>query len=133
MRQLYRRTERIVMQGRGQSTVPLAPVRPDLFGDGEEGAYEKKLYDAYRAILKTHKEQEKTAPHVAQRAESLMVLLRGLASLQEPLNAFFDGVKVQCDDEAQRENRLNLLGSLCMLFHGVVDFQALQNRHMADT
>ncbi|MCB1689430.1 MAG: glycine--tRNA ligase subunit beta [Halioglobus sp.] len=51
--------------------------------------------------------------------------LNSLASLRAPVDAFFDGVMVNDDDEALRQNRLNLLKQLRDLFLGVADISLL--------
>ena len=48
-----------------------------------------------------------------------------LAGLKEPIDAFFDGVMVNADDEALRNNRLNLLKDLRELFLQVADISQL--------
>ncbi len=48
-----------------------------------------------------------------------------LASLREPVDAFFDGVMVNADDDALRNNRLNLLKALRDLFLQVADISQL--------
>jgi len=51
--------------------------------------------------------------------------LRALASLREPIDLFFDNVMVMADDEALKNNRLALLGSLRALFLDVADISRL--------
>ena len=48
-----------------------------------------------------------------------------LAGLREPVDAFFDGVMVNAEDEALRANRLNLLKALRDLFLQVADISQL--------
>ncbi|RUR35794.1 glycine--tRNA ligase subunit beta [Vreelandella populi] len=48
-----------------------------------------------------------------------------LATLREPVDAFFDDVMVMADDEAARRNRLALLASLQALFLKVADISLL--------
>lgn len=48
-----------------------------------------------------------------------------LADLRAPVDAFFDGVMVNAEDEALRHNRLNLLKQLRDLFLGVADISLL--------
>lgn len=49
-----------------------------------------------------------------------------LASLKEPVDAFFDGVMVMVEDESIRNRRLALLYSVESLFNGLADFSKLQ-------
>lgn len=51
--------------------------------------------------------------------------LTALAALREPVDAFFDGVMVNADNEALRNNRLNLLTALRALFLQVADVAQL--------
>lgn len=53
-------------------------------------------------------------------------LLKLLASLKEPVDAFFDKVMVMVDDEAIKANRLALLALLQHLLQGVADIALLQ-------
>lgn len=53
-------------------------------------------------------------------------LLKLLASLKEPVDAFFDKVMVMVEDEAIKANRLALLASLQKLLQGVADISLLQ-------
>ncbi len=54
-------------------------------------------------------------------------LLRLLADLREPVDAYFDAVMVMADDPALRANRIALLGRLRNLFLHVADISMLQN------
>ena len=49
-----------------------------------------------------------------------------LASLREPVDAFFDNVMVMADDEALKQNRLTLLNDLRNLFLQIADISLLQ-------
>lgn len=53
-------------------------------------------------------------------------LLKLLASLREPIDAFFDQVMVMVDDELVKANRLALLVQLQSLLQGVADISLLQ-------
>jgi glycyl-tRNA synthetase beta chain len=48
-----------------------------------------------------------------------------LATLRDPVDTFFDGVMVNVEDDALRNNRLNLLRQLRQLFLGVADISLL--------
>lgn len=52
--------------------------------------------------------------------------LSQLASLREPVDAFFDNVMVMADDEALKQNRLTLLNDLRNLFLQIADISLLQ-------
>ena len=53
-------------------------------------------------------------------------ILNQLASLREPVDAFFEHVMVMVDDQAQKNNRLNLLARLQALLQGVADISLLE-------
>jgi glycyl-tRNA synthetase beta chain len=53
------------------------------------------------------------------------VLLRTIASLRGPVDAFFDGVMVMAKEEKVRTNRLALLTSVARLFQGIADFSKI--------
>jgi glycyl-tRNA synthetase beta chain len=53
--------------------------------------------------------------------------LAAMAALQPPVDAFFEQVMVNVDDEAVRNNRLALLQQLRQLFLGIADISLLQN------
>ena len=53
--------------------------------------------------------------------------LSQLASLKEPVDAFFDDVMVMDDDMAVRTNRINLLRQLNQLFLQIADISELQS------
>ncbi len=67
----------------------------------------------------------KIAPLVASGDYGTALLQ--LASLREPVDAFFDSVLVMAEDSALRRNRLALLASLERLFLAVADFSRLQD------
>ena len=67
--------------------------------------------------------QEKTAALLARGAYS--DALAGMATLQAPVDAFFDGVMVNAEDPALRSNRLNLLKALRDQFLEVADISQL--------
>jgi glycyl-tRNA synthetase beta chain len=48
-----------------------------------------------------------------------------LADLRDPVDAFFEDVMVNAEDDALRQNRLNLLKQLRELFLGVADISLL--------
>jgi len=52
--------------------------------------------------------------------------LKILASLKQPIDAFFDGVLVMHEDPGVRENRLKLLNRALSLYLGFADFSALR-------
>jgi glycyl-tRNA synthetase beta chain len=49
-----------------------------------------------------------------------------MAALRGPVDGFFEAVKVNADDPALRENRLNLLAGLRAALHRVADFSRIE-------
>ena len=70
---------------------------------------------------------EQLAPQVDGQfaARDFAGALTQLASLREPVDAFFDGVMVMADDAAVRNNRIALLARLADLFNRVADISLL--------
>ncbi len=58
--------------------------------------------------------------------EDFASAMQQMAALRVPVDAFFDGVKVNADDKQVRENRLNLLASLRATLHQVADFSKIE-------
>ncbi len=99
---------------KNESPLP-ASVDPGLFVDREESELHRKVVD------------------MASRVTPLLEngdyqgVLKALAGLRNPVDAFFDEVMVMAEDPKQRGNRLALLNELSGLFLGVADISALQS------
>lgn len=88
-------------------------IKPELF----ETEPEKTLYACY---------QEIEQPFIAAAAKGdYHEALKLLVSLSQPIDSFFDGVMVMCEDQAVRANRLSLLKSLVNLFGRIARFASL--------
>ena len=59
-------------------------------------------------------------------AEDFAAAMRHMAALRKPVDAFFDGVKVNAEDAKIRENRLHLLASLRAALHQIADFSRIE-------
>ncbi|MCC6706938.1 MAG: glycine--tRNA ligase subunit beta [Gammaproteobacteria bacterium] len=96
-------------------TPPAAVIDDTLLAD----AAERELAARYAAL----------APQAEQlfNAREYTRYMELLASLREPVDAFFDGVMVMCDDAALRANRLALLARLHALFTRVADIARLHD------
>ncbi len=81
-------------------------------------AQEVALADAYSAL------KAELSPLFANK--EYQQALTKLASLREPIDAFFDNVMVMADDEAVKINRLTLLSELRASFFNVADISLLQ-------
>ena len=93
---------------------------------GECGEVDPALlqHDAEKQLLNA---LEALAPQVDAlfAAHDFAAALARLASLKEPVDAFFDGVMVMAEDMAVRANRLALLSRLAALFNRVADISLL--------
>jgi glycyl-tRNA synthetase beta chain len=68
----------------------------------------------------------KTAITPLLEKEGFGAAMQQMAALRVPVDAFFDGVKVNADDKQVRENRLNLLAALRATLHQVADFSRIE-------
>lgn len=93
------------------------------------------LSDAVRASVLKEAEEIRLATHLVVLRDKLQPYfaegryqeaLEELAELREPVDAFFDKVMVNADDEELRINRLTLLAKLRELFLQVADISLLQ-------
>ena len=87
---------------------------PALFVEQQERA----LADAITAV---EGETEK-----AIAAEDYAAAMSAFARLRGPVDAFFDGVTVNSDDGAVRENRLKLLSGIRAATRQVADFSKIE-------
>ena len=62
----------------------------------------------------------------ALEKEDFAAAMRQMAALRGPVDAFFDGVKVNDEDPKLRDNRLNLLAALRAALHQVADFSRIE-------
>jgi glycyl-tRNA synthetase beta chain len=87
-----------------------AVINTSLFQDPSETA----LYEAYLTVKK------RVSLHLDQG--NFAQALRDMASLRDPVDAFFDAVLVMADDPDIRKNRLTLLERISSLFDSIADF-----------
>lgn len=88
-------------------------VNSDLLVEDAERALSHAINDA------------KEASAAALTAGNYTAALSSLASLQEPVDNFFDNVMVNADDDSVRQNRLALLQNLRELFLQIADISVL--------
>ncbi len=94
-------------------TRPAGAVQIDLF----EHQSESELYSSYQKVAK--KVTAATAAGAFEQA------LKEIATLREPVDAFFDDVMVMAEKKKVRENRLRLLAHIAALFEDLADFSKL--------
>jgi glycyl-tRNA synthetase beta chain len=83
-----------------------------------DAAAEKSLFAALSGA--------KTGIAPALEKEDFAAAMRQMAALRGPIDAFFDGVKVNDENPKLRENRLNLLASFRAALHQVADFSKIE-------
>jgi glycyl-tRNA synthetase beta chain len=88
-------------------------VDPRLF----DAAEERRLHETVDGLLPVHQ--------AALAARQYSEVLRRLAALRDPVDAFFTTVMVMTDDARRRRNRLALLHRLRRLFLDVADLSCL--------
>jgi glycyl-tRNA synthetase beta chain len=76
------------------------------------------LYDVLEAL------QPQVEPLLAAR--DYTPALSKLSALRDPIDRFFDGVMVNAEDAALKQNRVRLLARLRGLFMSVADVSVLQ-------
>lgn len=91
-------------------------------GDVDDAAFEQ---DEERVL---HAGLSEAAPAIenAVADEDFAGAMAALATLRGPVDAFFDGVQVNADDAALRENRLKLLNGIRSALEGVADFSKIE-------
>src|SRR5690554_4803809 len=96
------------------------------------------ISDTVDDALLQDKAEKDLARHIDEQARKVAPMfdqgdyssaLSSLASLHEPVDAFFDDVMVMADDSAVRNNRLALLNRLRNLFLRVADISLLPSGH----
>ena len=90
-----------------------AKVNPKLFQDKTESA----LYKSFQTV------QKKTVKNLKQGHFDRALL--DIASLRDPVDAFFDGVLVMAKEKRIRKNRLSLLREIANLFAEFADFSKI--------
>lgn len=91
----------------------LLPIDVGLLKDPAE----KALFEAIQIL------QKATDPLIEERQYQEALVL--LATLQQPVDNFFESVMVMTDDEDVRKNRVYLLCHLCALFGKIADISRL--------
>ena len=87
---------------------------------------EKLLSEPSEIALFAALAKAKATIATALEKEDFAAAMQQMAHLRPPVDAFFDGVKVNADDKQVRENRLNLLASLRATLHQVADFSKIE-------
>ena len=109
-------------EGEGQSNIPsaadAADPSPNPLPQGERAIEDTALLNALDTA------EPKAA--AAIEAEDFAAAMTALASLRAPIDAFFDNVMVNDEDEAKRAFRLGLLARFTGAVHNVADFSKIE-------
>ena len=106
----FKRAANILVAEEKKGTSVADTVDPGLFEQEEE-----------RALFEALERAEREA-RAAVEAEDFEAAMRALAGLRGPVDAFFEAVLVNADDEAVRANRLALMRRIREATAGVADF-----------
>jgi glycyl-tRNA synthetase beta chain len=85
-----------------------------------------KLTDPAEITLFSALSTSKDHVAAALKEENFADAMRHMAALRVPVDAFFDGVKVNAEDAPIRENRLHLLAALRAVIHQIGDFSKIE-------
>ncbi len=111
----YRRAANIVrIEERKDDTHYTGPPDERLYGQAEESRLAARLAEAERHARD------------ALAAEDFAAAMAALAALRAPVDEFFTHVTVNCDDRAQRANRLRLLARIRDTLNAVADFSLIE-------
>jgi glycyl-tRNA synthetase beta chain len=111
--ELLKRTSNILRQAREKKISFQNAELDALLREPAEQELSRKVSEVDRAIQKSY------------RAGNYSEVIAAIASLQQPLNAFFDSVMVMVDDSQLRENRLALLSRTESVVRWAADFSEL--------
>ncbi len=96
-------------------------------GKAHDGAVDPALLtEAAEKVLHSAIEAANADVAKALEAEDFQSAMAAVAKLREPVDAFFEGVKVNDADEGVRANRLNLLNQIRAALGGVADFSKIE-------
>jgi glycyl-tRNA synthetase beta chain len=87
---------------------------------------QSKLTDAGEVALFSALGTAKDQVAKALKEENFAAAMRQMAALRVPVDAFFEGVKVNAEDASIRENRLHLLAALRAVVHQIGDFSKIE-------
>jgi glycyl-tRNA synthetase beta chain len=110
----YKRAANILRAEAKKGDLPAGAPDPALFVQAEERALGDALEAARGAITKALSDEDFTGA------------MSTLANLRAPLDAFFDEVTVNAEDEGLRANRLRLLGEISAVCEHVADLGKLE-------
>ncbi len=97
----FKRANNILSQAEENDGVEYSFGADPKFAEADE---ERALFEALQSA------EAKIAP--AMQAEDFATAMQAMAGLRAPIDAFFEAVQVNTDNQIVRRNRLNLLGMI---------------------
>lgn len=111
----YKRANNIVSQAEGKDGVEYSFGADVKFAESEE---EKTLFAAL--------DDQAPLIEAAMKSEDFAAAMSAMAKLRAPIDAFFEAVQVNADNEVVRRNRLNLLSRIRAICLGVADLSKIE-------
>lgn len=111
----YKRANNILSQAETKDGVEYSFGADVKYAESDE---EKALFAAL--------DQAEAAITPAMEAEDFEAAMTAMAALRAPIDAFFEGVQVNSDNEVVRRNRLNLLNRIRQICGGVADLTRVE-------
>ena len=111
----YKRANNILSQAEAKDGVEYSFGADVKYAEGDE---EKALFAAL--------DLAEAAITPAMEAEDFEAAMTAMAALRAPIDAFFEGVQVNSDNEVVRRNRLNLLNRIRQICGGVADLTRVE-------
>ncbi len=111
----FKRANNILVQAEAKDGVEYSYGADRKFA---EGAEEMALFDAL--------DQAETRIAPAMQAEDFAAAMAAMAALRAPVDAFFEAVQVNADNQILRRNRLNLLSRIRAICLSVADLTKVE-------
>ena len=111
----YKRANNILTQAEEKDGVEYSFGADVKFAESDE---EKALFAAL--------DQAEAAITPAMQSEDFEAAMGAMAALRAPIDAFFEGVQVNSDNDVVRRNRLNLLSRIRQICGGVADLTRVE-------
>jgi len=113
--QAFKRANNILSQAEAGSNIEYSHGGDIKFSETEEERALFRALDAAEAVI---------AP--AMKAQDFTTAMSAMAALRPPLDAFFEAVQINADNDIIRRNRLNLLGRIRTLCSSVADLTRIE-------
>ena len=111
----YKRANNIVTQAQDKDGVEYSFGADLKFAESDE---EKALFQAL--------DTQAPVIEAAMASEDFAIAMSGMAKLRAPMDAFFDAVQVNSDNDVVRRNRLNLLSRIRVICSSVADLSKVE-------